>query len=306
VKSALPWDAAAISTYGTVSLLFWYLGLLPDLASIRDTAPERWRRRIYGLFALGFRGAEQAWRHYRAVYLVLAGLATPLVLSVHSIVSSDFAMALTPGWHSTIFPPYFVAGAIFSGFAMVVTLVIPVRAIFGLHYLITERHLENCAKLLLTTGLFVSYGYLVEFFLAWYSGDPHEIHQFFVTRPSGPGSTLFYIMWLGNVLVPQLFWIKKCRVDPRILFVASIAINVGMWAERFVIIVMSLQQDFTASAWAPYRPSWVDLGILLGTMGFFLFLFFLFLRFVPFIAASEVKELKHDIAHERDSEAAHG
>jgi Ni/Fe-hydrogenase subunit HybB-like protein len=186
VKSALPWDAAAISTYGTVSLLFWYLGLIPDLAGVRDTAKERWRRRLYGLFAMGWRGSERAWRHYRQAYLLLAGIATPLVLSVHSIVSSDFAMALTPGWHSTIFPPYFVAGAIFSGFAMVLTLIIPVRALFHLEDVITARHIENCAKLVLATGLMVSYGYLVEYFLAWYSAADYEIYQFFIARPSGP------------------------------------------------------------------------------------------------------------------------
>jgi Ni/Fe-hydrogenase subunit HybB-like protein len=297
VKSALPWDAAAISTYGTVSLLFWYLGLLPDLAAVRDAAPERWRRRVYGIFALGWRGDERTWVHYRRAYLLLAGLATPLVLSVHSIVSSDFAIGLTPGWHSLIFPPYFVAGAIYSGFAMVLTLLIPVRKLFSLEKLVTLRHLENCAKLLLTTGLMVSYGYLVEYFLAWYTTDPTERYQFFVARPSGPNSLFWYFMLLGNVLVPHLFWFKKLRTNLWVLFLLSLVINLGMWSERFVIIVLSLQREYMPSEWGNYRPTWVDLSILGGTMCFFLFLFLLFLRFVPFIAASELKELRRELQH---------
>jgi Ni/Fe-hydrogenase subunit HybB-like protein len=305
VKSALPWDAAAISTYGSVSLLFWYVGLLPDLAGLRDSAPERWRRRLYGVLAMGFRGSEEAWRHYRKAYLLLAGLATPLVLSVHSIVSSDFAIGLTPGWHSTLFPPYFVAGAIFSGFAMVLTLVIPTRACFRLQDIITTRHLENCAKMLLTTGLMVSYGYVVEYFLSWYSGSPFEMYQYFVGRPFGPGRVLFYLMILGNVLTPQLFWSKRLRTDVRVLFVASLLINVGMWAERFVIIVMSLQREFIVSAWADYRPTLVDLGIFFGTLCFFAFLFLLFLRYLPFVSASELKELQHELAHDQPGEVAH-
>jgi len=297
VKSALPWDAAAISTYGTVSLLFWYLGLLPDLAAVRDSAPERWRRRVYGIFALGWRGDERTWVHYRSAYLLLAGLATPLVLSVHSIVSSDFAIGLTPGWHSLIFPPYFVAGAIYSGFAMVLTLMIPVRKLFSLEKLVTVRHLDNCAKLLLTTGLMVSYGYLVEYFLAWYTTDPTERYQFFVARPSGPNSLFWYFMLLGNVVVPHLFWFKQVRTNFWVLFVLSLVINLGMWSERFVIIVLSLQREYVTSAWGDYRPTWVDLSILGGTMCFFLFLFLLFLRFVPFIAASELKELRRELQH---------
>jgi Ni/Fe-hydrogenase subunit HybB-like protein len=298
VKSALPWDAAAVSTYGTVSLLFWYLGLLPDLAATRDSAPERWRRRVYGLFALGFRNSERTWRHYRTAYLLLAGLATPLVLSVHSIVSSDFAIGLTPGWHSTLFPPYFVAGAIFSGFAMVLTLVIPARSWFHLEHVITVRHLENCAKLVLVTGLLVTYGYLVEFFLAWYSGSDYEIHQYFVARPTGPGSSVFYVMLLGNVVVPQLLWFRRVRRSLRALFLISLAVNAGMWAERFVIIVISLEREFMVSKWASYSPTWVDIGIFVGTLGFFSLLFLSFLRFVPFVSASEVKELRHELAHE--------
>ena len=295
VKSALPWDAAAISTYGSVSLLFWYLGLIPDLATLRETAPGLWRRRIYGLFALGWRGSERAFRHYRSAYLLLAGIATPLVLSVHSIVSSDFATALVPGWHSTLFPPYFVAGAIFSGFAMVLTLIIPVRALFRLHHVITKRHIDNCAKLVLATGLMVSYGYLIEYFLAWYSAEDSELYQYFVARPTGPGSGAFYVMLLGNVLAPQLLWIPAVRSNLWVLFGLSLLVNAGMWAERFVIIVLSLERDFMVSKWESYSPTWVDIGIFAGTLCFFAFLFLLFLRFLPFVSATEVKELHHEL-----------
>ena len=297
VKSALPWDAAAVSTYFTVSLLFWYLGLLPDLASLRDRAPTRRRRFIYGLFALGWNGKAGTWRHYRAAYLVLAGIATPLVLSVHSVVSSDFAISLVPGWHSTIFPPYFVAGAIFSGFAMVLTLVIPVRKIFHLEPYITKKHLENCAKLTLVTGLIVAYGYILEWFLAWYSGNAAELYQAWVARPTGPGATMFWITMTCNVLVPQLFWFRRVRRSIAFLFVMSLLINLGMWGERFMIIVQSLEREFLPSQWGSYSPTVVDLGILLGTMGFFTFLFMLFLRFVPIIALFEMRELKHTLEH---------
>ena len=298
VKSALPWDAAAISTYGTVSLIFWYLGLVPDLASARDHAQGLWRRRIYGLFALGWDGSATAWRHYRSAYLLLAGLATPLVISVHSIVSSDFAIGLTPGWHSTIFPPFFVAGAIYSGFAMVLTLLVPARQLFGLQNVVTERHLDNCAKLTLTTGLLVAYGYAVEFFMAWYSGDPYELYQFFTGRPAGPNATMFWIMLCCNVLTPQLYWSRRLRRTPWLLFVTSLLINLGMWSERFVIVVMSLQREFMPSKWAAYTPSWVDLCILGGTFGFFLFLFLLFLRLVPMVSITEVKELRYENSRE--------
>jgi len=298
VKSALPWDAAAVTTYFTVSLLFWYLGLLPDLASLRDHAPTRRRRILYGLFALGWNGKASTWRHYRAAYLLLAGLATPLVVSVHSIVSSDFAIGLTPGWHATIFPPFFVAGAIFSGFAMVLTLIIPTRAVFGLQHIITERHLDGCAKLTLVTGLVVFYGYLVEFFLAWYSGNPFELSQFFGARPFGPSAFIFWTMLVCNVLVPQLFWSRRARRSVWLLFAASILINIGMWSERFVIIVLSLQREFLPSMWATYAPTWVDLGILSGTIGFFSLLFLLFLRFLPFVSVVEMKELRHELAGE--------
>jgi Ni/Fe-hydrogenase subunit HybB-like protein len=303
VKSALPWDAAAITTYGLVSLLFWYMGLIPDLAGLRDRAPTRTRRIVYGLLALGWRGNTRTWRHYRAAYLILAGLATPLVISVHSIVSSDFAIGHTPGWHSTIFPPFFVAGAIFSGFAMVLTLIIPLRHVFKLHAVITEKHLENCAKLLLVTGWIVTYGYMVEYFIAWYSGSPFEIYQFFVGRPAGPGAVVFWLMLLCNVLVPQLFWSRRMRTSVGVLFVASLLVNVGMWCERFVIVVMSLQREFLPSGWAAFRPTWVDLGIFTGTLCFFLLLFLGFARLLPIVSVSEVKELAHELSHEAEHPA---
>lgn len=309
VRSALPWDAAAITTYGVVSLLFWYLGLLPDLAAARDAAPGLLRRRIYGVFALGWTGNINTWRHYRAIYLLLAGLATPLVVSVHSIVSSDFAMALTPGWHSTIFPPFFVAGAIYSGFAMVLTLILPVRSLYRLHNVITDRHLDNLAKLTLTTGLLVAYGYLVEYFIAWYSGETAEMYQFFAARPSGPSATVFWLMLLCNVLTPQLFWVRKWRRNVIVLFVASILINVGMWAERFVIIAGSLEREYLVAQWWEYTPTWVDIGIFVGTFGLFSLLLLAFLRFVPFVAASELKELRHELNredHRTPTEDAHG
>jgi molybdopterin-containing oxidoreductase family membrane subunit len=300
VKSALPWDAAAVSTYFTVSLLFWYLGLIPDLASLRDCAPTRRRRAIYGLLALGWNGRATTWRHYKAMYLVLAGLATPLVLSVHSVVSSDFAIGLVPGWHSTIFPPYFVAGAIFSGFAMVITLVIPVRRVFRLHGIITIRHLENCAKLILVTGWIVAYGYIVEWFLDWYSGDATEIYQAFVARPLGPNRVVFYLSMICNVALPQIFWWTRARRSVWILWIASLLINVGMWSERMMIIVQSLQREYLPSQWGDYSPTWVDIGILLGTIGFFTLLFLAFLRFLPFISLSEMREMAHELArHDR-------
>lgn len=298
VKSPLPWDAAAVATYGTVSVLFFYLGLLPELAAARDRAPELWRRRVYGVFALGWRGSEQASRHYRRAYLLLAGLATPLVVSVHSIVSADFAVGLTPGWHSTLFPPFFVAGAIFSGLALVLTLIIPVRVALGIEDVVTPRHLDRTAKLLLTTGLCVTYGYVVEFFIAWYSGSPFEGRQYFSTRPSGPNHGLFYAMVLGNVIAPQLLWSARLRKNLWVLFFVSVLVNVGMWSERFVIVVMSLEREYLSSSYSGYTPSWVDLGLLAGSFSFFALLFLGFLRFVPIVAVSEVREARHALEAE--------
>ncbi|KYF85452.1 hydrogenase [Sorangium cellulosum] len=297
-KSALPWDAAAIFTYFTVSLVFWYLGLVPDFASLRDRAPDRRRRVIYGILSLGWRGSAQDYRHYRLLYGLLAGLATPLVLSVHSIVSSDFAISLVPGWHSTIFPPFFVAGAIFSGFAMVLTLLIPARRIFHLERVVTQRHLDNLSKLTLVTGWIVIYSYIIELFAAWYSGSEYEMYQFFVARPSGPNAAVFWAQMFCNVVVPQLLWSSRVRSNLILLWIISILVNVGMWSERFVIIVMGLQREFIPSGWHAYGPTWVDISMFAGTFCFFLFLFLIFLRLLPFIPVAEVKELNRELGKE--------
>ena len=297
-KSPLPWDAAAIATYFTVSLLFWYLGLVPDLAAARDRAPGRLRRMLYGAFALGWRGSGRQWHHYRVAYLLLAGLATPLVISVHSVVSLDFAITQLPGWHSTIFPPYFVVGAIYSGFAMVLLLMLPVRRAFGLEDVVTARHLDNMAKLLLAMGWLLAYSYVVETFMAWYSGDPYERYTYLVQRPFGPYAWLFWAMLAANVLTPQLFWCRRLRTSAPALFAAALLILAGMWVERFLIIVTSLNRDFLPSSWHLYAPTWVDWSILFGSVAFFFLLFFLFLRFVPFAALSELKGLKYELARE--------
>jgi Ni/Fe-hydrogenase subunit HybB-like protein len=304
-KSALPWDAAAITTYFTVSLLFLFLGLVPDLASLRDRAPTRIRRIVYGIFALGWRGSARDWRHYRIVYGLLAGIATPLVISVHSIVSTDFATSVVPGWHATIFPPFFVAGAIFSGFAMVLTLVIPARRLFRVENVITLHHIDKMAKLVLVTGWIVTYAYVVEIFVAWYSAETYEQYAYLVARTTGPAAWVFWMMMFCNVLVPQVFWSRRLRVHLPTVFVVSILVNVGMWAERFVIIVHSLQRDFLPSIWNVFRPTIVDWGIFVGTLSFFLFLFLLFLRYVPFVPLAEVKELKHEIEHDEQHKRAH-
>ncbi|MEO7092741.1 MAG: NrfD/PsrC family molybdoenzyme membrane anchor subunit [Polyangiales bacterium] len=296
-RSALPWDAAAVSTYGLTSLLFWYLGLVPDLAAMRDASQERWRRQIYGVFAMGWRGSARHWQHYRIAYGLLAGLATPLVLSVHTIVSLDFAESNLPGWHSPIFPPFFVAGAIYSGFAMVLTLLIPIRSLYGMKNVVTMRHLDNIAKMLLTTGWVVTYAYIIEIFVGWYSGNPHERYVHLVNRPFGFYAFFFWLMILCNCVVPQLFWSKRLRRNIPVLFIASILINVGMWLERFILIVTSEHRDFLPSSWASYFPSLIDGAIFLGTLFFFSFLYLLFLRFVPFIPVSEVKELRHELEH---------
>jgi molybdopterin-containing oxidoreductase family membrane subunit len=298
-RSALPWDFAAVSTYFTVSLLFWYLGLIPDLAVVRDRAKTRAKRIMYGIFALGWRGSVRHLNHYRIAYGLLAGFATPLVVSVHSVVSSDFAITILPGWHSTLFPPYFVAGAIFSGFAMVQTLLVPARRIFGMDQVITERHLDNIAKLTLVTGLVVDFSYASEFFVAWYSGEWAEIYTFFHGFTTGPNNLVFWTAMVCNVLVPQLYWFPAIRKHPIATWVVAILVNVGMWSERFFLIVMSLQRDYLTSSWHAYHPTWVDWGILAGTFFFFLFLFLLFVRFVPFVPIMEIKEL----ATERKAEA---
>jgi len=287
-RSPLMWDVFAVSTYFTVSLLFWYIGLVPDLAVIRDRAKTRIRKIAYGLFALGWRGSNRHWSNYEKAYLILAGLSTPLVLSVHSIVSLDFAVSQLPGWHTTIFPPYFVAGAIFSGFGMVLTLLIPLRKLCQLEDVITMRHIDVMCKVTLATGSIVGYAYGMEFFIAWYSGNPYERFAF-INRAVGPFAWGYWIMIACNVVVPQLFWFKRFRQNLILVWVLSILVNVGMWFERFVIIVISLHRDFIPSNWGYFLPTWVDALTYLGTFGLFFTMFLLFMRFLPMIAISEVK-----------------
>jgi molybdopterin-containing oxidoreductase family membrane subunit len=290
-KSPLLWDVFAVSTYFTVSLLFWYVGLVPDLATFRDRAARAGRTiaaRVYGVFALGWHGSNRHWINYEKAYLILAGLSTPLVLSVHSIVSFDFAVSLLPGWHTTIFPPYFVAGAIFSGFGMVLTLMIPARKWLRLHDLITLNHLDNIAKVLLLTGTLVGYAYAMEFFIAWYSGSEYEGFAF-INRAVGPYWWAYWIMISCNVISPQFFWFRKLRRNPTVLFVISIFVNIGMWFERFVITIISLHRDFLPSSWDYFRPTVIDVLTLIGSFGLFFTFFLLFVRFLPIIAIAEIK-----------------
>ena len=294
-RSPLMWDVFAVSIYGTVSLLFWYLGLIPDLATIRDRAKTRLRRIAYGLPALGWRGSHRQWMHYEKAYLLLAGLATPLVLSVHSVVSFDFATSQLPGWHTTIFPPYFVAGAIFSGVAMVVNLMVICRVAFRLKHLVTLLHFDRMAKLMLLTGSLVGYAYATEFFIAWYSGNPYE--QFtFINRAFGPFAWAYWTMVTCNVLVPQAFWFKKCRTNPWIIIILCIGVNIGMWFERFVIIATSLTRTWLPSSWHYFKPTIWDISTLIGSFGLFFTLFLLFIRFLPAVAMFEVK-FASDHAH---------
>ncbi len=287
-RSPLLWDVFAVSTYFTISLVFWYIGLVPDLASVRDRAKNKIRKFLYGMLSLGWRGTARNWNHYEMVYLLLAGLSTPLVLSVHSIVSFDFAVSIIPGWHTTIFPPYFVAGAIFSGFAMVVTLLTIARSVFNLKAYITRYHLENMNKIMLLTGMMVGYAYVIELFIAWYSGNLYERFAF-LNRIGGPYWWAYWTMFTCNVIVPQLFWFKKLRRSIPVMFVASLFINLGMWFERFVIVVSSLHRDFLPSNWAYYTPTLWDAMITLGSFGFFFTFFLLFCRLLPMICMFEVK-----------------
>jgi molybdopterin-containing oxidoreductase family membrane subunit len=287
-RSPLVWDVFAISTYFTISLVFWYLGMIPDLATLRDRATTGIKKVVFRILSMGWNGSQRTWSRYEIVSLVLAALATPLVLSVHSIVSTDFATSLVPGWHTTIFPPYFVAGAIYSGFGMVLTLLIITRQTMHLERYITLNHLEAMAKVILLTGSLVGYAYATEFFNAWYSGNVHERFHF-INRATGPYAWCFYLMVLCNVLTPQMFWWKRARRNIPLLFVASILINVGMWFERFVIIVVGLHRNFLPSAWGMFYPTVFDIGILVGVFGLFFTLFLLFIRALPMIAMWEVK-----------------
>lgn len=287
-NSPLLWDVFAISTYFTVSLLFWYMGLIPDIASIRDRLKDGIKKKIYGFLSFGWSGSARHWSRHESMSLILAGLAAPLVLSVHSIVSMDFATSVIPGWHTTIFPPYFVAGAVFSGFAMVLTLMIITRKALHLENYITVGHVESMNKVIIATGSIVGIAYLTELFMAWYSGVVYERFAF-VNRAFGPYWWAYWIMMTCNVITPQLFWFKKIRRNLAATFVISIFVNIGMWFERFVIIVTSLHRDFLPSSWAMYSPTWVEVGVYLGTFGLFFTLFFLFIRFFPVVAIAEVK-----------------
>ncbi|MGB1928566.1 MAG: NrfD/PsrC family molybdoenzyme membrane anchor subunit [Mariniblastus sp.] len=287
-RSPLLWDVFAVSTYATVSILFWYMGMVPDIATFRDRCTSKIGKFVYGLLSLGWTGSARAWHRYEIAYTILAALATPLVLSVHTIVSFDFAVSQVPGWHTTIFPPYFVAGAIFSGFAMVVTLLVPVRKLYGLENLITLRHLENMNKIIMATGMMVGTAYGIEFFIAWYSGVPYESYAFY-NRAFGNYWWAYWIMVSCNVLIPQVFWIKWCRTTPWFMVIICIFVNIGMWFERFVITITSLCRDFVPSSWAYFHPTWVDILMLIGSFGLFFTLFTLFCRYLPVIAMAEVK-----------------
>jgi Ni/Fe-hydrogenase subunit HybB-like protein len=291
-RSPLVWDAFAVSTYATVSLLFWYVGLIPDLATLRDRSPHKIGRIIYGILSMGWIGSAKHWHRYNSAYILLAGLAAPLVVSVHSIVGMDFAAGQVPGWHSTIFPPYFVAGAIFSGFAMVLTLAIPLRYFYGLEGMITIRHIENSAKLMLVTGMIVAYGYTMEWVMGWYSGNVYEWFMN-VNRAFGPYHTYYWMLITCNIAIPQLMWFKAVRQNVLAMWGISMVINLGMWLERFVIIVISLHRDFMPSSWGMYYPTIWDWAIFLGTIGFFLSCVFLFIRVLPAISIFEMRELVH-------------
>ncbi|MGH9380666.1 MAG: NrfD/PsrC family molybdoenzyme membrane anchor subunit [Thermoanaerobaculia bacterium] len=289
-RSPLMWDVFAISTYATVSAMFWYVGLVPDLATLRDRATSKAKQIVYGMFAMGWRGSARHWHNYETAYLLLAGLATPLVLSVHSVISFDFSIGIVPGWHTTIFPPYFVAGAIFAGFAMVLTLAIPLRRLFGLEDFITQRHIQNMAKVMLVTGLIVAYGYAIEAFIGWYSGVRYEGFMLW-NRLTGPYKWHYASLMLCNILAPQAIWFKRVRQSPLAVWIVAMFINFGMWLERFVIVVTSLHRDFLPSSWGMYAGTRWDWAIFIGSIGLFLALLFLFIRFLPMISIFEMRTL---------------
>jgi len=300
-RSPLVWDVFAVSTYATVSFLFWYVGLMPDLATLRDRASHRFAKFTYGILAMGWRGSARHWSVYETASLLLAGLATPLVLSVHTVVSFDFTIAIVPGWHSTFFPPYFVAGAIYSGFAMVLALAIPLRKVYGLEGLITDKHLDNSAKVMLATGLIVAYSYLIELFNAWYSGNVYEQASIW-NRMTGPYAPQYWLLVTCNIVSLQVLWFKRVRLNPLLLFIESMIVLVGMWLERFMIIVSSLAQDFMPSSWGIFQATRWDWATYLGTIGLFLFLFFLFIRLLPMISIFEVRTLLPQAKVEEEGE----
>ena len=289
-RSPLMWDFFAVATYGLVSLMFWYVGLIPDLATLRDQARRKFARVCYGALAMGWRGSARHWKRYQSAYLLLAALATPLVVSVHSIVSLDFAVSIVPGWHTTVFPPYFVAGAIYSGFAMVLTIAIPLRAAYRLHDLITHRHLDNMAKVMLASGLVVAYGYTMEAFMAWYGGNRFEAFMV-LNRLFGPYAPWYGLLLACNIFVPQVLWFPAVRRNVLALFVVALVVNVGMWLERFIIVVVSLHRDYLPSSWNMYAPTFWDWSTFLGTVGLFTGLLFLFVRLLPMISIAEMREL---------------
>ena len=303
-RSPLLWDVFAVSTYATISVVFWYIGMIPDLATMRDRAQGKFAQFAYGLFSIGWRGSVRHWMRYETASLLLAGLATPLVLSVHTVISFDFAVATLPGWHTTIFPPYFVAGAVYSGFAMVITLAVPIRKFYHLEDLITTRHLDNMAKVMLTTGLIVAYGYAMELFMAWFSASHWEYFAFW-NRLFGPMGWSYWVLITCNIALPQLMWLRSVRVSPTQMFLMSIVVNTGMWFERFVIVVTSLYRDYLPSSWGTYKATRWDYGTFLGTMGLFTFLFFLFVRFIPMIPMSEVRMLLPQAKVKPATEALH-
>ena len=289
-RSPLIWDVFAVGTYATVSLLFWYTGLVPDLATLRDRAKNIWVARLFGGLSLGWRGSARHWARYETAYLLLAGLSTPLVLSVHTVVSFDFAISIIPGWHATIFPPYFVAGAIYAGFAMVLTLAIPLRVLYGLEDFITMRHIENMGKVMLVTGLIVGYGYVMEAFYGWYSANQYEGYMIW-NRMTGPYAPYYWALILCNIVTPQFIWIKKVRTTPLLLFMIAMVVNVGMWLERFVIVITSLHRDFLPSSWGMFHATRWDYMTFFGTIGLFVTLFFLFIRVLPMISIFEMRTI---------------
>ncbi|MBW3670877.1 MAG: polysulfide reductase NrfD [Acidobacteria bacterium] len=289
-RSPLVWDVFAVSTYGTVSLLFWYIGLVPDFATMRDRSKKRAQQVIFGMLSMGWRNSARHWHRYETAYLLLAGLSTPLVLSVHTVVSFDFATSIVPGWHSTMFPPYFVAGAIYAGFAMVLNLAIPIRALYKVEDLITMKHLDNMAKILLATGMIVGYAYIMEIFYAWYSANQYEGYMMW-NRITGPYWWAYAMLIFCNIITPQSLWFKRVRRSPVLLFIVALIVGVGMWLERFVIVVTSLHRDYLPSSWGMYAGTFWDWALFLGTIGLFLSLFFLFIRFVPMISIFEVRTL---------------
>ncbi len=303
-RSPLVWDVFAVSTYATVSALFWFMGLIPDLATLRDRAGSPFAQKVYGIFAMGWRGSARHWHNYETASLLLAGLCTPLVLSVHTVVSWDFSVGIIPGWHATIFPPYFVAGAIYAGFAMVILLAVPLRVAFGLQDFITMRHLSNMGKVMLATGMIVVYGYAMEAFMAWYSGNKFEWYML-ANRATGPYRNYWMTLMFCNAVAPQVLWFKKARESVPVLFTSAVIVSIGMWLERFIIVITSLHRDFLPSSWGMYHGTKWDVMTFVGTLGLFLTLFFLFIRFLPSISIFEMRTItKADVPAKPEGGAA--